>query len=200
MSELSVGALSGLAANSYVIDVASGSSLDVTNATGTLPSAQLPAGSILQVVSATKTDTYTETLPSGGESSNIPGLSVTITPSSATSKIFITCDLVSSTSAGTGQGSMAWLRRDSTDIALGDGSGSRKRVTTSALVNNDQLASSSFSFLDSPATTSATTYYVRLAHASSISRVVFVNRSNQDSDSALYARTVSTITAWEVAA
>ena len=52
MSELSLGTLSGLAANSYVVDVASGSSLDLS------AGAVLPAGSILQVVSTTKTDTF----------------------------------------------------------------------------------------------------------------------------------------------
>ena len=101
MSELSVGSLSGLAANSYVIDVASGSTLDVTNATGTLPAAQLPAGTILQVLEATAATTTTTTSTSAVDTS----LSATITPSSSSSKIFVTVAGVGTNSGSTAYGS-----------------------------------------------------------------------------------------------
>ena len=80
MSELSVGSLSGLAANSYVIDVAAGSSLDLS------AGAVLPAGSIIQVVSTTKTDTFSTTSTSF---SDVTGFSVSITPTSTSSKIMV---------------------------------------------------------------------------------------------------------------
>ena len=45
------------------------------------------AGNVVQVKSASKTDTSTKT---NTQSYDIPGLSVSITPTSASSKIFIT--------------------------------------------------------------------------------------------------------------
>jgi len=73
MSELAVGSLKGLAANSFVIDVASGSSLDLS------AGAVFPAGSVLQVVSTTKTDAFSTTSSSFAD---VTGLAATITPSS----------------------------------------------------------------------------------------------------------------------
>jgi hypothetical protein len=51
--------------------------------------------------------------------------------------------------------------------------------------------------LDSPATTSATTYKLEMKMNSGTS---FVNRSNADTDSAVFARYASTITVMEIAA
>ena len=53
----------------------------------------------------------------------------------------------------------------------------------------------SMNFLDSPATTSATTYKVQAGGSSS----VFVNMSSTDTDAANFGRQVSTITVMEVA-
>ena len=53
----------------------------------TLPAA-IATGKILQAVSTTKTDTYSESLSARAEgSSNITGLEATITPTSASSKL-----------------------------------------------------------------------------------------------------------------
>jgi hypothetical protein len=184
MSELSVGSLSGLAANSYVIDVASGSSLDLSNATD-LPASALPAGSVLQVVSTNKTNTYTEAVSSGSFSAIIPGLTATITPISATSKILVwgfcdTIDVVRSLA----------LFRDTTQIGLGDAAGSRKQ-------SHSQSAAFVFNFLDSPATTSAITYGVKIQGAAATT--VYVNRRSSDTDTGTNARSTSTITLMEIA-
>jgi hypothetical protein len=53
---------------------------------GTLPKAQLPTGSVLQVVSTTKTDTFST---SSTSYTDLTGLSVSITPTSATSKVLV---------------------------------------------------------------------------------------------------------------
>jgi hypothetical protein len=52
-------------------------------------------------------------------------------------------------------------------------------------------------FLDSPATTSATTYKIQIRNESG-SGLVYINRSENDSDSAAGGRYISTITAMEV--
>lgn len=179
MSELTVGTLSGLAANSYVIDVASGSSLDLRNG------ATLPAGSVLQVVSTNKTDTYAEAVSSGSFTGIIPGLTATITPSSATSKILVWgfCDTIDTVR------SLA-LFRDTTQISLGDAAGSRKQ-------SHSQASAFVFNFLDSPATTSAITYGVKIQGASATT--IYVNRRSSDTDTGTNARSTSTITLMEIA-
>ena len=53
---------------------------------GTLPTARLPTGTVLQVRSTTKTDTFTTT---SGSYVDVTGLSVSITPTSATSNVFV---------------------------------------------------------------------------------------------------------------
>jgi hypothetical protein len=62
-------------------------SVNATTATsGTLPKARLPAGSVLQVVSTEKVDTFSTT---SGSFVDVTGLSVSITPTSATSNVFV---------------------------------------------------------------------------------------------------------------
>jgi len=152
MSELSVGALSGLAANSYVIDVASGSTLDVTNATGTLPSAQLPAGSILQVVSAVKTNQFT-TSSTGWV--DVPSLNATITPSSSSNKILVLVHIGLQGNTGSAHMNFFTLfRNDTNQMTAPD-------CISGAYQNNSGTGVAlSFALYDSPASTTAKEYSV----------------------------------------
>lgn len=172
------------------------------NASGGISSAQLvaraslPAGSVLQVVSTTKTDVFTTTTTSWVD---ITGLSVNITPTSSSSRILVFVS-IQMNNATSGQGFYFRLVRNSTPIAIGDSSGARPGAT-----NQDQAVSvgrnttpMNANFLDSPATTSSTTYKCQTA-ALDVGTIV-VNRSSGDSDNASYARTVSTITVMEIAA
>lgn len=158
----------------------------------------LPAhgfGKILQVVSTAKTDTF-----SSASSSlvDVTGLSVAITPASASNKVLVTLHLnVGTDLTGT---AMFALFRDATQIALGDAAGSRVRRTflryqTSATIIGGTL---SMTFLDSPATTSATTYKIQANNTDSMT--FYINRSHTDTDSANNARGISTITVMEVSA
>ena len=162
---------------------------------GTLPKTRLPAGSVLQVVSNTKTDTFSTTSTSYVD---ITGLSVSITPISATSKIFITVDLGCSAASGTR--TEFQLVRNSTAIGIGDDAGSRTRGN--AAVNPAGpagMVNAGFSYLDSPATTSATTYKVQIAFIDN-SGTTYINRTVNDEDAASRSRTSSTITVMEIAA
>jgi len=196
MSELSVGALSGLAANSYVIDVASGSTLDVTNATGTLPSAQLPAGSILQVLQATKTNAFS--LGTEDTWTDIPDLSIDITPSSTSSKIYLIAEI------GYVDGTVAMalgfrFTRDGTAIGLGDQVGSnRQRVTFVRIVDTvTRGETASGTFLDSPSTSSTITYKLQLNKMDG--GTAYINYAgSSDGDANNRFRTLSSITAIEV--
>ena len=154
-------------------------------------------GKILQVVTVTKTDkatlsgsTYTWT--------DISGMSATITPSSSSNKIFIQVMLNHGLDSSPGDAAFKLLR-GSTDIAIGDADGSARRSTVgSQLRDFAEMQNSHISFLDSPATTSATTYKLQWIINSGIFRLNSEGSSNNANTS--YDRGVSTITLFEVAA
>jgi|688.fasta_scaffold81935_5 hypothetical protein len=148
--------------------------------------------SILQVVQATKTDTFTSTSTT---LTDITGMSVSITPTSTTSKVLVTFSL--HFDATNGVGFVASLLRGATEIFLGDAASTRRRGTTGALQYGDSMQLRTLMYLDSPATTSATTYKLQ-ARVSSGS--MFVNRTVTDTDGAVYPRTASSITVMEVSA
>ena len=152
-----------------------------------LTAAQLPAGSILQVVSTTKTDVHSEGISGSGVSDIIPGLTATITPSSTDSKILIMGRVDFDGSIRSGQ-----LFRDTTEIGFGDASGSIRQ-------SHDQTTGT-FQFLDSPSTTSAITYGFKFTNSSTGGTTLFINRRVAEQNNATWARTVSTITLMEVAA
>ena len=145
---------------------------------------------ILQVVSTAKTDTFTAAATSY---TDITGLSVSITPSSTDSKILV----FASGSAGTV--TYIQLVRGSTAIFIGDTAGSRVRATQATYAAAANIPNNfSFVYLDSPATTSATTYKLQgRAEAGTF----YINRAATDTDAAnSYPRTASSITVMEISA
>ena len=154
----------------------------------------VPKG-IVQVVSTTKTDTFTA---STSTYTDITGLSVSITPTSASNKIFVLAFVQGSQDVGVDPATLQ-LVRGSTAIAVGDTAGSRI-VGTSQLSSGPDasvMGSNSFAFLDSPATTSATTYKIQ-GKSNQAANAFFVNRTDNDTNSTVHSRTVSTITVMEV--
>jgi hypothetical protein len=160
--------------------------------TGTLPKAQLPAGSILQVVQTVKTDTFST---SSTTLVQITGLTVSITPTSTSNRILVMFSGMAS--ANNGENISLQLQRNTTPIFIGDASGSRLQCFYGA---NSYSGSGAFPmnamFLDSPSTTSATTYSVYLKTSSA---TVFLNRTVTDEDSSNRGRTASSIIVMEVA-
>ena len=150
---------------------------------------------ILQVVSLTKTDTFTTT---ANTFQDVTGLSLSITPSSATSKIFITGAIKLSTVGFATNGMFMKLLRNSTDIAIGDADGNRIRAYTGTGTSGAAMESSALDFLDSPATTSAVTYKIQIA-SNVNGQMAAVNRWTDDTNTADRPRGVSTITLMEVA-
>jgi hypothetical protein len=154
------------------------------------------AGSVLQVVSTTKTDTFSTT---SSTYNDLTGLSATITPQSTGSKILIMYNYESNATETSNQ-LMSRLMRDSTPIAVGDSAGSRTPATTG--MNGQSTASvmqvNFGQFLDSPGTTSAVTYKIQV-RCTVNGQTAYVGRTITDSDTANYSRTPSTITLIEVA-
>jgi hypothetical protein len=170
----------------------------VTN--GVIEKAALPSGSILQVVSTVKTDTFSASLTAGSTAA-ITGLSASITPSATSSKILVLYSVSLGVPSG-GSGINLILRRNSTAINLGDASSSRTRVTSGGGVQGADAAAmsvGSFQFLDSPATTSAITYDLLIQNARNASETHHVNRGGGDADNAGAGRATSQITVMEVA-
>jgi len=163
-----------------------------TLTSGTLPAARLPAGSILQVVQTVKTDTFSTT---SGSLTDITGMSVSITPSSASNKILVQYSLGQVTPNSPAIFGVALLR-GSTVIGAGATAGSRILVSTSGIFDGDRGGASAYNFLDSPATTNATTYKLQIYINGG--NTVYLNRSATDSDSTTYNRSASTITVMEI--
>jgi hypothetical protein len=94
---------------------------------------------------------------------------------------------------------MFQLVRTSTAIGLGAAAGSRQVCggICWGTAQSNMMGTVVLEFLDSPATTSATTYKVQQAVLGGAG-ASFVNRSWTDTDSSSYPRTSSTITVCEV--
>jgi hypothetical protein len=150
---------------------------------------------LIQVKSTSKTDTFTTTSTSLVD---VTGLSVSITPTSASNKILVSGYIMIGNTTNNSVGAYVTLLRGATAIGIGDAAGSRSRITAdvASSANNAIQGSVAFMFLDSPATTSATTY--KLQMRSQAGGTVAVNRSIDDTDSAIYTRAASSITVMEV--
>ena len=174
------------------------------NSGGTALEFATPAGGggkVLQVVSATKTDTFTTTSAS---MTDVTDLSVSITPAAATSKILVLYDVQIYGKTGTFFAAMN-LVRTSTAIKVGTGSTGNRAAVTQVGFDYTQaysgLASGAGNYLDSPATTSATTYKIQVQRVGGTgSDIVCINRSNTDDDQSGRPRTASTITVMEIGA
>ena len=169
--------------------------------TGTIPTSVAPGqGKVLQVQSTTKLDVFTTTSTSF---TDITGMSVSITPSSTSSKIFITAT-GSISIDGTDRNGLLKLVRGSTDIFLADQSGSQRvRAsggihTTHGVSQGTETYSASVMFLDSPNTISATTYKLQ-GLTSSNSQTFTWGRTSGSGDDTNRATFPSSITVMEIA-
>ena len=171
------------------------------DADGTILTSNSSTGKILQVVSVTKSDTFS--LTSTTAFTDVTGLSVAITPASTSNKILVAYDLGWSSSNGH---MSCRIMRDSTAIKIGDAGGSnRQRVTGhyhhSANGQNEyDITQIAGTFLDSPNTTSSVTYKWQVGTPFSSGYTVFVNRTGDDGDQAYNGRSASSITVMEVSA
>ena len=170
------------------------------NSGATAPEWKTPSGGgkVLQVVSTAKTDSFSAST-GAGTYTDITGLSVSITPSNATSKILIIA-MVSGSGAIGSNFAAVQLVRASTAIALADTAGSRLSSSSQlAQIAADAMTALPITFLDSPATTSSTTYKIQGCSAGGTG-TVYINRSTNDTNNSSAIRGVSTITVLEIGA
>ena len=176
------------------------STLDLSGKTVTLPAGV--GGKVLQVVQTVKSDTFSTT---SGTLVDVTGLSASITPSSASSKILVMTTVWASSSHYAEHIS---LLRDSTDIGLADAAGNRRRTFLDFASNKADQASDgavlclSGQLLDSPNTSSSITYKIQAARRvdNQNTPTIYINRSVPDRDTSTYDhRKISTITLMEIA-
>jgi hypothetical protein len=175
-----------------IVDGTNGVSFPV--GAGGTSATQSASSKVLQVVTVNKTDTFST---SSTSFTDITGLSVSITPTSTTSKILVMAS-INGTGSSTVVQSMIQLVRNSTAIDIGDAASTRIQATTNLYTAAaDGVAMATPIYLDSPSTTSSVTYKLQMRVNSSTG---YVNRTTTDSDTTVYSRTASTITVMEIAA
>jgi hypothetical protein len=150
---------------------------------------------VLQVLAVQKTDTFTT---SSSSLVDLTGLTLTVTPSATTSQILVGYTVQSQGISATNMGMISILR-GATAIGNATAAGSR---TVSNSVSSElavaEIGQQANFFLDSPSTTSATTYKLQIRTGSG--GTVFVNRTNADADTAAYGRGTSSLILMEISA
>jgi len=126
----------------------------------------------LQVVTATASTTQSSSSTTYADAT---GLTLSITPQAATNKVliqFMTAGSKSADNVNNNLGIKLW--RGATEIAVW---GSPTYTGTAMLL----IATCVYNFMDSPATTSATTYKIQFANANNNGAFVSINNSNHPS-------------------
>ena len=181
--------------------LAKGSDDEVLTLASGVPSwaAAAGGGKFGAIVQTFKSDTTSVAQTFASGFTDITGMSVTTGTLTSGSKV-----LVSISIALGGQPNYSYavqLVRDSTAIAIGDAASSRTRATFK--LQADTYASDhrtySMMYLDSPATTAATTYKLQ-ACMESATYPLYINRDLPDADAVTTVRIVSQISAMEILA
>ena len=162
----------------------------------------LGTGKILQVVSTTKTDTFSST--NNQVWTNVTGLSASITPSSVSSKILVLASVPFAYDVAASQIGAVGITRNSTDALQPDSYGNRIPAFIAHNYNpitsdNTSMLPATINFMDEPASTSSLTYQIRVISTNG-NGTVYVNRSVNDTDDDRYTRGIATLTLLEVAA
>ena len=184
-----------------ILETVSGSgTIALTNQLSGMTSASVPSGSVLQIVSSTlksavaissnETNTYVAS-----------GLAAAITPSSTSSKILVSVSMMASFGLGTMHFRIA--RGSDSTICIGDAGLSLQLRDTVGIRTNGtpyaiEMNAVPMQFLDSPSTTSATTYSVMITLGNNYNSTMFLNRPNNQDNGSYAPRGTSTITLTEI--
>lgn len=196
--------LNGATSGSVELDVPSVVGSDVSGVllpttAGTLDRLER-AGNILQVVSVTKTNTFTL---SSGTVADVPGLQPTITPTSTSSKILILTDVAIAAASSGRRTACRVIRRiggvDST-ITEGDANGNRAQTMWASHLTqlNGFMHRANIQHLDSPNSTDPITYAFQI-HRIDLG-TISVNLGYNDANSSSHGAPISSVTLLEVAA
>ena len=191
-------------------DITSAAGLDAADLTGTVASARLPAGSVLQVkqniydASNAFAISLVNDTGYGMGGWHFTGVSLSITPISASSRIVLNSSINFASTNHTERISFK-IVRDTGSINPVTGMGAidsnRRMCHASSLYLNtgidEQLNEISMNTYDEPNTTSAVTYKVYVNQNAS-SGTMFINRPDANGDAYYIPKAISTLTGFEV--
>lgn len=225
MSTLNVGYIEGPSTASNKIYIKSGSQLDIAGSpdgasainlavdgsditSGTITGARLPNGSVIQTVQNTYSTTFTQTVDGTSYAyinTGTEDMYVTITPSSSSSKVLVNFNFgrIAGHNTGTGWGLGMIIVRDGTSIALSTSTAGPLGSFNGGVVYPDYAPALNFSFLDSPASSTAVTYKIKVIGHTNSTYTMLVNRSGTTSTDVYNGwatETISTFIAQEIKA
>ena len=157
-------------------------------------------GPTLQTVTSVKTDVASASVNRNSDWVG-HGLSVSITPSSSSSKILIFGQVTVGSSINDGISLSIFKAGSVLTGAIGDAGSQQKRQTAGAEIDYDfAVTTIPFHYIDTAGGTSSITYQPAFNISNSGSYTVYLNRTGSDSNDLAYVRTMSVITAMELAA
>ena len=168
-----------------------------SDADGTILTSNSSVGKLLQIQETVKDDTTSATSTDTWE--DISGLSVSITPASASSKILVLATVNVSVSSGTYYALR--LQKDGSAVFVGASPSNRSACFAGKYDtgSNYVIHTDNMSFTDTAGGTSAITYNIGWYNPYG-SSTRYLNRTPDDSDNDYRFRTASSITVMEVAA
>ena len=157
----------------------------------------ISAGKILQVQSTTRTDTFSESVATGAISAD--AITVNITPSNASNKIFLIAHLSIGLS---NDNEVNWAFYKGGSVlsgAVANADGNRRQRTSGGDVRwTGTHNTTGGQYLDTAGGTSQITYSCRLGTGNNAAVTVYLNRSHTNDNYIYDFKTISTLTAMEV--
>jgi hypothetical protein len=173
------------------LPTANGTLITTGSSGQSIPYAALPIGSVLQVVQTTKPDTFST---SSTSKVDITGMSVSITPTSSSSKMLV---IASINYGGTDYNFYCDLLRGSTVLNAPSSGVNPCTISLSGITTTQwQILTGGISFLDSPPPASSITYKLQIACQTN--GTFYLNRSNRNGANDSVCS--STITVMEISA
>jgi len=161
----------------------------------------ISAGKILQVQSTTRTDTFSESIAANTGAISGDAITVNITPSNASNKIFLIAHLSIGLS---NDNEVNWaFYKDGSVLsgAIANADGNRQRRTSAGDVRwSGTHNTTGGQYLDTAGGTSQITYSCRLSAGNNGTVTIYLNRSHTNDNYAYDFKTISTLTAMEVEA
>ena len=153
-------------------------------------------GKVLQVVTTSTTTTFST---SSNTFTDCTPMTVNITPSASDSKVLVLCNANFGGSADNRTG--VRLLRGSTNIFQGSDSGNIQGATTATPnAEDNSIYNVAFQHLDSPSTTSETTYKLQVSAQTSGSETLYLNRTGSNANQQYTKLPASSITVMEIGA
>ena len=165
----------------------------------------LPASTGTVALTSTAVQTHLTTTSSQSNTANtrtnISGLNATITPSTTSKRVKVTIRWNGEHSGGVNYNQLFGIKRDTTDIGNPAAAGSRPVGMAIIAVNylNDATStpdSATYTYIDSPATTSATTYHATYLNVQG--GTLYNQRTVNDADNTSHERLTSNIILEEI--